>query len=291
MFAIIVQIKYMITDNPYLIDTPALISFSGGRTSGFMLYKILEAYSFSLPDDIYITFANTGKEREETLVFVNECAKQWKVNIIWLEWQKAIPYYKKVDFETANRQGKPFADLIDYKGSLPNLFVRFCTGDLKIKPIVNLLKREYNLNTWSMVLGIRYDEPKRVSNMRSKNLDWDVTFPLYDAKITKRQVMGFWSKQPFDLQLKPYQSNCELCFLKGEKQKLRIIEENPESANWWIEQENKFIYESKQSGKSLPVLFQKNGQTYEQLKRIALSQQSLFDLFNEDNLIDCFCTD
>ena len=30
--------------NPYQIEPPALISFSGGRTSGYMLRQILDAY-------------------------------------------------------------------------------------------------------------------------------------------------------------------------------------------------------------------------------------------------------
>ena len=46
--------------NPYLIHGPALISFSGGRTSGYMLKKILDAHSGLLPDDVHVTFANTG---------------------------------------------------------------------------------------------------------------------------------------------------------------------------------------------------------------------------------------
>ena len=29
--------------NPYKIDGPTCISFSGGRTSGYMLYKVIEA--------------------------------------------------------------------------------------------------------------------------------------------------------------------------------------------------------------------------------------------------------
>ena len=30
--------------NPYLLDLPAVVSFSGGRTSGFMLRHILDAH-------------------------------------------------------------------------------------------------------------------------------------------------------------------------------------------------------------------------------------------------------
>ena len=48
--------------NPYKIPRPALISFSGGRTSGFMLHNIIQAYGGKLPDDIHVVFANTGKE-------------------------------------------------------------------------------------------------------------------------------------------------------------------------------------------------------------------------------------
>ena len=53
------------THDVYKVDGPALISFSGGRTSGYMLFRILEAYGGSLPDDMHVVFANTGKERPE----------------------------------------------------------------------------------------------------------------------------------------------------------------------------------------------------------------------------------
>ena len=56
----------------YQIQGPAQICFSRGRTSGYMLHQILEA-SDGLPQDCHVTFENTGQEREETLVFVEEC--------------------------------------------------------------------------------------------------------------------------------------------------------------------------------------------------------------------------
>ena len=62
--------------DPYLIQGPALISFSGGRTSAYMLKQIIDAHRGKLPDDVHVAFANTGKEREETLRFVNECARR-----------------------------------------------------------------------------------------------------------------------------------------------------------------------------------------------------------------------
>ena len=51
--------------NPYRVPRPAVISFSGGRTSAFMLKHIVDAYDGRLPPDIAIIFANTGLERPD----------------------------------------------------------------------------------------------------------------------------------------------------------------------------------------------------------------------------------
>lgn len=51
--------------SPFLITGPASINFSGGRTSAYMLYRILEAYGYELPHNVRCVFCNTGKERGE----------------------------------------------------------------------------------------------------------------------------------------------------------------------------------------------------------------------------------
>lgn len=54
--------------HPFKIDdSPAVISFSGGRTSAYMLRRCLDA---GVPDDCYVIFSNTGRELPETLDFV-----------------------------------------------------------------------------------------------------------------------------------------------------------------------------------------------------------------------------
>ncbi len=70
-----------------------LVSFSGGRTSGYMLWRIICAHGGVLPDFVYVVFANTGREHPQTLRFVHDCAVYWQVRIIWVEWR--YPGFKK----------------------------------------------------------------------------------------------------------------------------------------------------------------------------------------------------
>lgn len=71
-----------------LPDGNVLISFSGGRTSGYMLHRILEANG-DLPDRVKVLFANTGREMPGTLDFVHNIEKNWGVDITWLEYSRA----------------------------------------------------------------------------------------------------------------------------------------------------------------------------------------------------------
>lgn len=49
------------------------IQFSGGRTSAFMLRRLLDIYSGSFPDTVQVLFQNTDHEMPETLDFIARC--------------------------------------------------------------------------------------------------------------------------------------------------------------------------------------------------------------------------
>jgi hypothetical protein len=224
----------------YKIDGPALISFSGGRTSAFMLHEILRAHDGKLPDDVVVAFANTGKEREETLRFVHECGSRWGVHIHWLQWRKAKPVFETVGFNSAARNGEPFAALVESKSYLPNWQTRFCTQNLKIE-VLNALAASFGWvsGEYAEVIGLRYDEGHRIFKgmANAEKYGRRCLYPLSKARISKRDVMEFWSAQPFDLGLEPWEGNCDLCFLKGRGLRKRIIRDDPSRADWWAEQE------------------------------------------------------
>lgn len=238
--------------SPYSFEGPAMISFSGGRTSGYMLHEIIRAHGGTLPDDIHVNFANTGKEREETLRFVHECGSRWGVRINWLEYRDEAPGFELVGFNSASRSGEPFQALIDKKQRLPNWKERWCTALLKVQPMTDFAASMGLVpGSYAEVIGLRNDEGHRIlkalhnAEFVKKGKVWvprvpprKVVFPLAKAKITKADVMAFWRSQPFDLQLEPWEGNCDLCFLKGRGIRKRIIRENPEFAPWWSTNES-----------------------------------------------------
>ena len=265
--------------NPYFIDEPAAISFSGGRTSAFMLYKILEAHGGTLPDDVKVTFANTGKEMPQTLNFVRDCGEQWDVDIAWLEYSGKASY-RIVDHFTASRLGDPFAQLIEDKVYLPNMVARFCTSELKVLTIKRYMG-DVGLDGYTTIVGIRADEPRRAAKQKAKD---DYLVPLFDAGVTINKVREFWDHQPFNLELPTMPngvcnlSNCDLCFLKGAGIKMSIVEHQPNLANWWIQQEEK-----------IGAVFRSDQPSYEDFKGMASTQTNLFDF--DDESIPCFCGD
>jgi 3'-phosphoadenosine 5'-phosphosulfate sulfotransferase (PAPS reductase)/FAD synthetase len=256
--------------NPYKIDTPARISFSGGRTSGYLLYHILQAFDGKMPEEVIVTFANTGREVEETLEFVRDCERHWGVKIHWIEYcrddtkpavrpdcgQKRIGChsFREVTFETAARNGEPFRALIEVKADfrreakgevpiLPNPTDRWCSGELKQRTMDRFMK-SLDLDEYTVAVGIRADEAHRADSLFRNNTS-KITFvtPLVPAGVTQDDVQAFWKAQPFDLKLRhdpelgTYEGNCDGCFLKRNKKILTLVNERPAAMEWWAEQE------------------------------------------------------
>ena len=271
--------------NPYKIIEPTCISFSGGRTSAYMLYKILEAHDMSLPDEAIVCFANTGKEDEATLKFVHDCSVNWGVEIHWVEYRNADPAFERVTFETASRNGEPFEALIHKRQYLPNPVTRFCTSELKIRTIHKYLKSlGWDHNEQMDWVGMRADEQRRAAKIADKS-----RIPLVTAGVTKETVGQFWRSQPFDLGLPnmngvTMHGNCDLCFLKGGAQVLSLIQEKPERAVWWTKMEA-LALASKPSG----AVFRSDRPSYAEMVKFSASQMDMFDA-NEE-AIACFCGD
>ena len=277
--------------NPYEINEPTCISFSGGRTSAYMLYKVLEAHQMSLPSDAIVCFANTGKEDEATLKFVHDIETKWNVPIHWIEYRNDEVGFAKVDYETASRDGEPFEELIHKVQFLPNSAMRICTTHLKIRPFRKYLD-SIGINRPNQFVGIRADEMRRVVKIRAnpEAEGMERSLPLATDGVTVKDVNDFWDKQEFNLELttfngKTLAGNCDLCYLKPAAQILSLIQEKPERAVWWAKMEA-LTLEKTVKGKNQ---FSKDRPSYAQMLKFSKEQKDMFD--PNEEAISCFCGD
>lgn len=264
--------------DPFLITGPAVISFSGGRTSAYMLWRILQAHGGTLPDDVVVLFENTGREMDATLDFVRDCGAAWNVPIIWLEFRhghiegrtRRVRWAEVVSHNSASRKGEPFDMLLEGYKIVPDRSRRFCSTQLKVRTMKRYCQTILGWNRWTNVIGFRADEGSRVD----EKIAYEVThpeqfvavFPLYAAGIQKMDVMRFWREHPFDLQLDADGDggNCDGCFLFSEDRIGRMFRKYPDRMAWWPAREAQYGTKTMRPGKS-----------YAEIRRIALAQGTL----------------
>lgn len=236
------------------------ICCSGGRTSAYLVEAVLCRKEEYFPDvNFVITFANTGREHEKTLQFVDSCDKRWQalygVGVVWVEavvhFGERIPSsHKVVDFYTASRKGEPFEDVIKEYG-LPNSRFLHCTRELKENPIMSYMESLGHTKghiknkipvpaTYETWIGIREDEPKRLKGNRNgkQRKVYPLAEPLeefcgLDITCDKQDILSFWEDMPFDLDLPEYEGNCIDCHKKSDK-KLKLVYEATKGGafNW-----------------------------------------------------------
>lgn len=189
---------------------------------------------------------------------------------------------------------KTFEEVISsYKMSngnfyLPNIMTRFCTTDMKVKPIAQWCYNNTDLPV-EMRIGFRANEISRAERMIERAVDgiedfkfkvgekngrnkWktlpyrSVKFPLIEDRIFKDTIVNYWEDKPVRF---AERNNCVGCFHRNEILLNHISNKHPNKFNWFVEQEQK-------NGCTF-----KNGITYEKIRNHKL-QLDLFDTdFND----------
>lgn len=221
----------------YQLQEPFSVAFSGGQTSGFMLRQIIDAHGGTLPRDSRVMFANTGLEHEKTLEFVDRVAREWGVNVVWLEWRSGNGF-KVVDFNSAARNGEPMAALIEQRGYPPNPRARICTVELKMRTMIRYLK-SIGWTSWEAAIGLRADEMKRATRLKGDIKAEIALAPMAEAGHTLKDVEQFWNAQSFNLEIDRWLGNCTGCFLKARRKIERLALESPEFLDFWIDTEER----------------------------------------------------
>ena len=173
--------------------------------------------------------------------------------------------------------GETFDDVIIRAGNyLPNKFRRFCTSEMKMKPIFKWWEKNFT-DPILMGIGYRYDEKERserfttefktVIGKRGSRNAWGIVkwrngwFPLIENKISYPSIIK-WAN---DSNIKfPIDSNCIGCFHKPTQQLRKNWEDHPCKMQWFANQEKK----SKGNWKE--------NENYESIKKIGLQSDFIF---------------
>lgn len=266
-----------------------LISFSGGRTSAYMLWWLMNEWKFIDEYEVKVVFANTGKEHEATLEFVERCSNEWNIEIIWVEgypnsekgWSVI---HKIVDFKTASRNGEPFEAMISKLG-IPSESAPFCSVQLKRSAIESYLK-SIGWNKWTTAIGLRTDEFDRIDdNWRKKK----IFYPFVVSGIYKRDVIIWWSKQPFDLEVPKGLGNCDNCWKKDIKTLCNNAKKYPETFIWWQEMIDKYGHLKPRKGQKNmkpPFNFYRGNKSPEDIFKLAELSLEQLELFASDEKLD-----
>ncbi len=263
-----------------MVKKKLVVSFSGGRTSAFMCKWLIDNLSHIF--DFYFVFCNTGQEHEETLIFVDKCDKAFGLNLVWLEAvinpiYKKVTTHKIVNFETADRDGSVFEDMVK-KFGLPNKSYPHCTRELKIRPIASW-EKSIGLDSALWALGIRVDEPKRV------RADRKYMYPLVHlTEVTREDVLNWWKKQDFDLNLPEHLGNCTWCFKKSLKKLLTLAKEETAIFDFPLRMETYYAGHGSHPEEGMSrAIFRENRSTVDILQMA----QSEFNKFEDLNYEDC----
>ena len=146
---------------------PHVVKFSGGKTSGMLLFILLEAGLLKAERGDVVVFNNTSAEHPATYEFVRQCKriieKRYKIPFFWVEYQtyedaRQGEYIRLSSFKLVNTEaysednphgyhwrGEVFEEMLAHKGYVPTLFQRTCTQSLKLESS-RLFLREWLAN-------------------------------------------------------------------------------------------------------------------------------------------------
>lgn len=116
------------------------------------------------------------------------------------------------------------------------------------------------------LLGLRADEGRRVDRVLSRSLFAEGAttaqctvktqppgerpyFPLYDSGFEAADVLSFWRRRDFDLDVPAEAGNCVFCFMKGTRQLVSLGRTSdprrragtPSDIGWWADFEDRHV--------------------------------------------------
>jgi hypothetical protein len=203
-----------------------VVSFSGGRTSAYLTIKAIQKFG----GDVDIVYMDTGAEHPGTYDFIKRFAKYIKTmyrnDIVFLRTDFSTPLGEGNDYFNVGVNGigpdiKPFSEMIRKYG-VPYIGGMFCTDRMKLVPFTKYCNENYGKGNYETWLGIRADEPNRLRPKKG------IRYLAEISDFEKEDVIDYWSKMPFDLDIPEQLGNCVFCPKKSNLKLAAAQRDEPE---------------------------------------------------------------
>ncbi|MBD2804080.1 phosphoadenosine phosphosulfate reductase family protein [Xenorhabdus sp. ZM] len=193
-----------------------VVSFSGGRTSAYLVYLMEQRRKQG--EDIRYVFMDTGAEHPKTYRFVREVVKFWDIPLIVLQADinpqlgasNGYTVWEPKDIQTRMPVLKPFKEMVKKYGT-PYIGGAFCTDRLKLRPFRDYCNDHFGKGNYQTWIGIRADEPRRLTRKDGVSYLADI------SDFDKQDVLDWWEEQPFNLSIPEHLGNCVFCIKKSSK--------------------------------------------------------------------------
>ena len=200
-----------------------VVSFSGGRTSAYLCKVMIEKFG---RENVDFVFMDTGAEHEKTYEFIKNCNDYFKLNITCLRGDFSLPIgggvgFRVVHIDDCKPDLKPYKEMMSKYG-VPYIGGMFCTDRMKLKPFKKYCDDKYGKGYYETWLGIRADEPKRLTPKSGIRYMAEIT------DLEKHDILNYWSKMPFDLGIDEWLGNCVFCPKKSNLKLAAAQRDEPE---------------------------------------------------------------
>jgi hypothetical protein len=223
-----------------------VVSFSGGRTSAYMVY-LMEKKRKNEGWEVEYVFCDTGAEHPKTYEFVKNVVKHFNINLTCL---KAVipkengvgPTFSVIGIDSIGWDLSVMKDMVTKYGNFTVSRPK-CTDRLKTIILDKWRKKTYGKGTYYTWLGMRIDEPRRLKFINDnhdlftkKNSNpQKIRYLAEICENTKQDVIDWWSTQPFDLEIEEHLGNCVFCVKKSDIKIARAARDEPQLFNEWNE--------------------------------------------------------
>lgn len=221
-----------------------IVSFSGGRTSGYMVH-LMEQKRINDGWDVEYVFMDTGAEHPKTYEFIRNCVEHFGIELTCLRADVDMSMGKSNNYKSisVNDIGWDLSIMQDIMKKYGGFTINrpHCTDKLKSILLDKYKRDTYGKGNYYTWLGMRIDEPRRLKFTQENadlfgkktNNPQNIRYLAEISESNKEDIIQWWNNQPFDLEIDEHLGNCVFCIKKSSPKIALAARDEPELFKEW----------------------------------------------------------